>query len=326
MRPKIYFLSKTHYSNSDDRFVNQLSNHGIMISNQLPQISPLFCDDNQANPMNTDYLVHSCKKFGNLCMYATFDNEVHSILSFTIKQTHVEVDAFCVNQITTADELNRKWYNIHGLSGATLLNYLFVILREIGLYLVKLDSMPSDRTVKFYRKHKFNEYAPVNRDGLIPMQRRLTPPNLSNQSSNQSSQQSSQQSTQSTPSTLQWSLADLDADNIRSINPPSKTHSTWNIRLRRPIDRPKKFNEFTEVGYVSHPTRQVRIPEEQQRVASRSNVRRTKRTQSRHYNTIARSIKTKRNTKWQSVTSRKQKMSKLKSKRQSKKSKRTAII
>lgn len=323
MRPKIYFLSKTHYSNLEDLFVNQLSNHGIMISNQLPQISPDFCDDKQTTaPMNTDYLVHSCKKPGNMCLYATFDNEVHSMLSFTIKQTYVEVDAFCVNQITTADELYRKMYIQNGLSGATLLNYLFTVLREIGLYLVKLDSMPSDRTVKFYRKHKFNDYAPVNSHGLIPMERHLTPQN--SLSLQQSSQSSAVMQSNTTPApVLQWSLTDLDADNIQSINPPSNTHSTWNIRLRRPIVRPKKFNEFTEVGYISHPTRQIRVPEEQ-KSKNASKVRRTKRTMSSRSNrTIAN--KTKRNTKW-SVARHKQKMSKLKSKRQSKKSKRTAII
>jgi hypothetical protein len=341
MHPKIYFLSKTNYSNSDDRFVDRLPIHGILMSNQLPQISPDFCDDKQATtPMNTDYLVQSCVKSANMCLYATLNNEIHSVMSFSIKQTHVDVDALCVNQVATADETTRKWFNQYGLSGATLLNLLFKILREIGVYMVKLESMPSVRTVNFYRKNKFQDYAPVNMEGLIPMRRDLTPLTLSQQSTTTSYQSPVADIEVPKSPPEQWSLADLDTKNIQSINPPSNTHSTWNIRLRRPIERPSKFNEFTEVGYVSHPTRQIKIPKEQQAYTKRTmgrtkrtvgqtkrTVGRTKRNMGQTKSTVGRTkriiaIKTKRITK---LNNHKTKMSMLKSNRQTKKSKRTAI-
>lgn len=58
---------------------------------------------------------------------------------------------------------------------------------------------------------------------------------------------------------------DLDMDLIDSMQAPTANNSKWIIRLKRPVSRPQKYNDFTEIGYVYHPGRSSRIPANQHR-------------------------------------------------------------
>lgn len=251
--PNIYLVSKTTYTPIEQTFVdNVLAHNNILITSIYPNISSTFCED-MTKPyeerMNTNYLIASCKKTINMCMYCTFSGILHSCMSFELDATSntTTVDALCVDQMMSREDSDMFYQN--GITGVTLLNRLFTVLRDIQMLNVELDSMPTDKTLAFYQKHKFQPTIGMDGDpvtGLIPMNRQLTPdatnPNIP-------------PSANIPPS--------LDMQSIYSVSMPTPYHPKWLIRLYRPVSRPKKYDEYTEIGYVDHPARASLIPANQ---------------------------------------------------------------
>jgi hypothetical protein len=243
--PNIYLVSKTIYTPIEQTFVDNLLAHNILITSLSPSISSTFCEDITKpydERMNTKYLISSCNLTTNLCMYCTFSGILHSCMTFELDATSntTTVDALCVDQMMSRKDSDMFYQN--GITGVTLLNRLFAVLRDIQMLNVELDSMPTDKTLAFYQKHKFQPTMGIDGDpvtGLVPMNRLLTPPINTN-----------------IPPSLDMQL-------IYSVSRPTPYYPKWLIRLRRPVSRPKKYDEYTEIGYVDHPARASLIPASQ---------------------------------------------------------------
>jgi hypothetical protein len=263
MQVDFYIVPKNPFSSFELRIADVAINRHQVKMAALPPIDANFCVAKGARqPMNTNYLIRTCGLVTHLCLYCIVNKSIlHSVVSFYLKVDTIVVDALCVNQTLSASTYTT--YKQNDITGGTLLNKLFAILRDNGNYFVTLEAIPNLQTLAFYRKHNFNESSSLNSSGFIPMNRILTPlptPSPTPQSTPQSTP----------PSPLSPSLftdddwADLDRTLIAKINLPHKGQpNKVQIELKRRITRPSKYNAYEDIEYIYHPDRVVHLPSDQ---------------------------------------------------------------
>lgn len=122
-----------------------------------------FCVKPGAPDMNPDYIFDSMNSSNYITLMSYYQDltNIHTIITFNIEQHPttndygVYIDALCVN-------------NVAAYTGAKmLLNEFIDALRNIGISYVRLTSVPSQATIDFYNRNKFQVTGAVSAEGLI---------------------------------------------------------------------------------------------------------------------------------------------------------------
>jgi hypothetical protein len=126
-----------------------------------------FCGNN----MSSEYLLHSFQTHSSIFILENINEKfvVHSVITFFFdKYRNLTVDAFCVNKVLA-------------LKGAgILLDILIEGCRHSKIRIIKLKAIDTIDTIGFYKHKKFeitssdSIQSPIE-NGLIPMQRKITP-------------------------------------------------------------------------------------------------------------------------------------------------------
>lgn len=122
-----------------------------------------FCVKPGAPDMNPDYIFDSMNSSNYITLMSYYEDltNIHTIITFNIEQHPttkdygVYIDALCVN-------------NVASYTGAKmLLNEFIDSLRNIGISYVRLTSVPSQTTIDFYNRNKFQVTGTVSAEGLV---------------------------------------------------------------------------------------------------------------------------------------------------------------